>query len=137
MNRVVLDTNVIVSGLINRAGKPGLILNAVAKGRIFPVVSIDMMKEYQDIITGRDFNYSKDEALAVLLLFGRVTFSLPEPGVFKGVPEDDAVFVSAAIAGGADYLITGNIKHFPQKKYGKCMVVTPAEFLGSGKFTNC
>jgi hypothetical protein len=37
--RVVIDTNVLVSGLISRSGPPARIVNAVLRGEIVPVMS--------------------------------------------------------------------------------------------------
>ncbi len=42
---------------------------------------------------------------------------------------DDDIFTAAAAEGGADYLITGNIKHFPASPWRGIMIVDPSTFL--------
>jgi putative PIN family toxin of toxin-antitoxin system len=48
--RVVVDTNVFVSGLINPRGAPGAIVDAVIEGRITPVFSSETLAELQDVL---------------------------------------------------------------------------------------
>lgn len=130
MIRAVIDTNVIISGLMKPESNPGEILKKLPGSDIFPVVSMSMLEEYVRVMNRKKFGFSKDEIRTLILLLGRAAFDGGKPADdLKVIPPDDAIFVSAAITGGADYLITGNTKHFPQKKYGKCRVVTPAAFL--------
>ena len=130
MIRAVIDTNVIVSGLLKPGSKPGLVLDMIFEGTIDAVVSRDMLDEYKRVICYGKFNFSQERIADVLVILEKTVLELPFPETgLAGVPADDAVFVAAAIAVGADYLITGNIRHFPQKKYGRCRAVTPAEFL--------
>ena len=42
---------------------------------------------------------------------------------------DDAKFVQSAVDAGADFLVAGNSKHFPVKKFQRTSVVTPREFM--------
>lgn len=130
MIRAVIDTNVIVSALINPGSKPGQIMKMVMDGQISPVVNNAIIKEYREVLGRKKFSFSEDEIKAFLLFMGRFVFEHRDIRNFhKGIPKDDAVFVLAAAAGGADYIITGNIRHFPDKKYGSCDVVNPSDFL--------
>jgi predicted nucleic acid-binding protein len=46
----------------------------------------------------------------------------------KGDPEDDK-FLECAVEAEADFLITGNIKHFPPGKFKGTIILPPAQFL--------
>lgn len=128
MMRAVIDTNVIISALLKPGSKPGRIIEMVLEGKINAVVSRDMLGEYKRVVYRRKFSFTQEQIDTVLVLFDKAVLELPLPGQ-DTVNADDAVFLAAAIAGGADYLITGNIRHFPERKYGNCLAVTPAEFL--------
>ncbi len=41
----------------------------------------------------------------------------------------DNVFLECALESGADFLITGNIQHFPDRKFHRTSILTPAEFV--------
>jgi putative PIN family toxin of toxin-antitoxin system len=42
---------------------------------------------------------------------------------------DDNAFLECALESKADFLITGNIHHFPEKKFRHTSIVTPSEFV--------
>jgi predicted nucleic acid-binding protein len=47
-----------------------------------------------------------------------------------GLPDSaDAMFLEVAQAGQADYLVTGNLKHFPARKRRQVKVVIPTQFI--------
>ncbi|MCW5700606.1 MAG: hypothetical protein KIT00_12270 [Rhodospirillales bacterium] len=48
---------------------------------------------------------------------------------FRLADADDEIYLATAVAGGAQALVTGNIRHFPDKIYGMVAVLTPREFL--------
>ncbi len=130
MTRVVIDTNVLVSALINRAGKPGVILALVYSGEIKPLVSRQMLREYRDVLTRPKFRFASEEVKNITGYFNKIVFDMPEAGSFGlTVPADDAVFAAAAVFAKAEYLITGNKKHFSEIVNAGFSVVTPAEFL--------
>ena len=50
-------------------------------------------------------------------------------GSFGLTDPDDEVYLATALAGRADVLITGNIRHFPAPRYGQIAILGPADFL--------
>ncbi len=132
MIRAVIDTNVLVSALLHPGGKPAQVMLMVFEGRIFPVVSKAVLREYQGVLGRKKFGFSESDMNAFLQFMGSSVFEFGDPAGFHGsVHKDDSIFVSAAVAGSADFIIRGNIRHFPAKKYGNTKAVTPAEFLQS------
>lgn len=107
--RVVLDTNVWVSGLINPAGPPGQLLEAVRAGRIEAVVSSDLADEVLAVLARRElrrFQITDEDVQELAALFAPL---LPTIDVVV-TPRDpgDAVVVAAAAGGGASVLVTGD-----------------------------
>ncbi len=125
----VIDTNVIVSALLNWGSVPGTIVDHMIGGRIIPIVSTDIIKEYVDVLKRRKFSFPQQDIQKVIKgisdygLFitpGNITEVLPDP--------KDVVFYAVTMEARKDddvFLVTGNTKHFPTKPF----VVTPREML--------
>lgn len=127
--RAILDTNVIVSGLLNPKGNARLVL-AMAFARKFDlIVSAELFAEYDAVIRRPKFRFRSeeiDEALAELRRVGEVV--KPTGTVSESPDDSDNRFLECAEAGSADYLVTGNTSHFP-KQWGTTQVVTVRRFL--------
>ncbi|HSH61907.1 MAG TPA: putative toxin-antitoxin system toxin component, PIN family [Acidimicrobiales bacterium] len=107
--RVVLDTNVWVSGLINPAGPPGQLLEEVRIGRIEAVLSWELADEVLTVLARpqlRRFQIAEEDVQELAALFAPL---LPTVDVVVTPPDpDDAVVVAAAVGGGASVLVTGD-----------------------------
>lgn len=129
MIRVVIDTNVVVSANISDEGLPGSILDLAANTKILMVVSEPILAEYQEVLRRPRLKLDPlkiKNALAVI----RSTSRLVKPirTVKKSPDESDNRFYECAEAGKANFLITGNIRHFPESHKGT-RIVTPREFI--------
>lgn len=131
--KIVLDTNVLVSGLINPAGAPGRIVDRVRAGSLSLVVDDRILAEYRDVLRRdylqRYFVVADREAILDFIeheahrtVSDRIVPELPDAG--------DIPFLEAALAANAP-LVTGNKKHFPPDSRQGCRVVDPAEFLNA------
>ena len=129
--RAVLDTNVLVSGLIRASGPPGRLVDWVRAGVLLPVVDDRILEEYAEVLRrpelARCFFRSDTEAiLDYLNCHAEHTVTalqidvLPDP--------DDAAFLEVALAAGVP-LVTGNKRHFPPGLRRDCPVMSSAEFL--------
>jgi uncharacterized protein len=129
--RIVIDTNVLVSGLLNPHGAPGRIVEALLV-RTFALLYDDrVLSEYSDILSRAAFGF---RALDVEMLLdaivneGERISALPAPLLLAD--ETDLPFLELAIGGRADVLVTGNAKHFkPRRGRHDVNVVSPADFL--------
>ncbi len=124
---LVLDTNVIVSGLLNEHGIPGRIVDMAARGQLKIVYSSEIMLEYAEVLMRPKFNFDRRKTMDVMggLYRHGIRIRLPEmpaPGV-RDV--DDIPFFLAAVHSQSP-LVTGNKKHFPEGKGAE--ILTPAEF---------
>lgn len=128
--RVVLDTNVLVSAFLKPGSKPARILRLTLQGDIEIVITEHILAEYLEVLERPKFSLNKQD-IRVVLDFLRSkgikapalpeAFHLPHPG--------DEPFLEAALSTGADFLVTGNKRHYPQKACKGQKVLTPDEFL--------
>lgn len=124
---VVFDTNVIVSALLtlHPDSPTATLLNMVLEGTIIPLYNEEILSEYCDVLSRPKFKFSHDQIQRVLALI-RLGISLERtPSDFDFQDLDDAVFYEVALSKEDSYLVTGNLKHFPQVD----KVVLPAEML--------
>ena len=129
--KIVLDTNVLVSGLLNSNGKPAEALNLALSGAAQICYNDSIVREYAEVLARSRFKFDPArvaEVLSKLTIDGihvdasaYAQLNLPDP--------DDAMFLAVALAGQADHLVTGNLVHFPAEKRRDCSVITPGEFL--------
>jgi uncharacterized protein len=107
--RVVVDTNVWVSGIIAPDSPPGAVLEAVRRGRIEAVASWDLAAEIIDVLRRprlRRYAVTERDLEDVLVLLAPL---LPAVDVEIEVRDpDDAAVVAAAVAAEADAIVTGD-----------------------------
>ena len=123
---VVIDTNVFVSGLINYKGIPGQIVNMLLAERFTLLFDNRILEEYEDVLNRKKLKLSRkiiDPIIDYIKSDG--IFVIAEPIKLKFEDEDDKKFLEVAISGNAEYLITGNKRHFPTND----IIVTPREFI--------
>ena len=128
--KIVLDTNVLVSGFYPKKSHPGSILDLIIEGQLTVCYSAPIFTEYKGVLSRSKFNFNKeavDLVLDYIRWFGYLVPSLPLK--IELPDKNDEIFLEAAATGVAEYLITGNIKHFPKKIVKDIKVVTPAQFI--------
>ena len=83
MIRAVIDTNVLVSGLLSPAGNEALILLAIHQGLVHPCFSEEILEEYAAVLARPKFAFPSDEIAAVLAMFrSQGELLLPESAIF-------------------------------------------------------
>lgn len=129
--RIVLDTNVLVSGLHNPDGTPGRIVDLILDGRIKVLYDDRILGEYLDVLPRPWLAIEPGQAntaVEFIRLFGERVTALPLPK--DNLPDpDDLAFAEVALTGKADALVTGNAKHFAALKERGLKVLSPANFL--------
>jgi hypothetical protein len=89
--RAVIDTNVLVSGLLSPAGNEALILLAIHEGQGHPCFSEEILDEYAAVLARPKFASPPDDMVAVLGLFGcRGELFPPADSAFGGAGADKA-----------------------------------------------
>ena len=111
--RVVLDTNVLVSGLLF-GGVPGRILTAWSTGAVLLVISPPILEEYRrvglELSKGREPLVGMLEALLAMLTVHAVLVNAPPLDERVSEDPDDDMFLAAALAANARLIVSGD-KH--------------------------
>lgn len=131
MLKVVIDTNVLVSALLKDNSPPAFILALLRKRKMTLCLSKSIFEEYRAVLNREKFRHISSAA-APLLLSLKKRALLVEPKFRIDVITDDPAdnkFLECAQAARADFLITGNTKHFLFKKYQATRIVSPKEFI--------
>jgi putative PIN family toxin of toxin-antitoxin system len=128
--KAVLDTNVLISALI-KAGKPRRLLNVILGKDHTLIFSEELLDEFLRVSTDKKIrNYADDEAVATFLkvILSKSVLVRPEAkvGVFNDA--DDNV-LSAAGAGGAGIIVTGDKHILDLKRFGDVRIVSVGEAL--------
>ena len=132
MQKVVIDTNVIVSALIQRS-YPNLIISQLFIDQKFQLcVSDELLSEYYEVLTRPKFSRFHDFFIRAELLLVEI-----EAKAIKYFPTiklelisdvDDNMILELADECLADYVITGNTTDFTFPYYKKAKIVTPKEY---------
>jgi putative PIN family toxin of toxin-antitoxin system len=125
--RVVLDTNVLVSGLWQPLGNPAKILRLVLNDQLTPCLSGQILTEYREVLARPRLKFSGTLTNALLsdLKSRALLVAVPASNV-PFADEDDRPFYDTARYCKAT-LITGNARHYPKESF----ILSPAEFLGA------
>lgn len=131
MLKVVIDTNVLVSALLKDNSPPAFILALLRKRKMILCLSKAIHEEYRAVLNREKFQHIR-EAAAPLLLSLKKGCLLVEPkiriDVITADPADNK-FLECAQTAQADFLITGNARHFPFKEFKAARIVSPKEFI--------
>ncbi len=125
----VIDTNVLVSAAMNPDSVPGQVLELVLDGAIVPVLNSSIVKEYREVLLRPKFAFPDYIVNDILNeLDNRGIFVDAEPLNIELPDPKDIVFYEVVMEERKEedaYLVTGNIKHFPQKPF----IVTPRQMI--------
>ena len=128
--RIVLDTNVLVSGLLNPYGAPGRIVQMVAAGELALCFDARILCEYREVLLRTKFSFSPEHVDALLDQIRTAGEPVSAWPLARSLLDpSDAPFLEVALAAGADCLVTGNARHYPARCRGGVRVVSPAKFM--------
>ncbi len=125
----MLDTNVVVSGLLNSFGAPGRVLDLALAGELTVAYDDRVLSEWREMLRRDKFGFSAADVESLLAFFEEeglgtspspLGAELPDPG--------DLPFLEVAREAGAT-LVTGNLKHYPPEKREEVEVMAPAAYL--------
>ena len=135
--RAVLDTNVIVSAVLSRAGAPGAILRAWREDRFQLGTSAPLLDELRDVLArpriAERHGWSPDERLLFIAAFDESAIVVAPDAELRVVdedPDDDRV-LEAAMAGEVDYIVSGDHHLLDLGTHADIPIVTPARFIAA------
>jgi putative PIN family toxin of toxin-antitoxin system len=131
--RVVLDTNCIVSALLFSKGSLAWLRDAWMRQRFIPLVSRDTAGELMRVLNYPKFQLDKNEQeiiLADFLPYAEVVHIKIAPENLPALRDpDDLIFLSLAVTGNADVIVSGDAHLLAVKsQLGRIPVLTVTEF---------
>ena len=127
---VVIDTNVVVSSMLKNDSIPGKVIDLMLNKLITPLVNEEILEEYYGVLTRNKFNISVERINYFMNFLKNNGININKETTSEFfIDESDVVFYEVTMTGRKDnmdvYLVTGNMKHFPNKSF----IVTPREML--------
>ena len=128
--KIVLDTNVLVSGLLQPLGPSGQIVRLVAAGELILCHDPRILTEYGEVLRREKLGFDPDRvgtlmeqirAGGVPVAARPLAIRLPDP--------DDEPFLEIALEGDSRCLVTGNLKHYPAAARLGVEVLAPRPFI--------
>jgi uncharacterized protein len=128
--KIVLDTNVLVAGLLSPFGPCGDIMRMVSSRNLTLYVDARVLSEYHEVLKRPKFHFDPDKVASVLDYIEHNSWVVSSVPLSTPLPDpDDEPFLEIAISGNTDYLVTGNAIHFPPQLCQGVTVVSPTDFL--------
>ena|ERR1035438_5942457 len=127
--RLVIDTNVLISAALRPAGlQRTVFLLAITKPARW-YVSRPILEEYREVLARPELQIRQGLRQQFLQLIKNHSYNVTPTKRLEVTPDpDDNMFLECADVARADYLVTGNQKHFP-KFWKNTKIITPREFI--------
>jgi len=127
---IVLDTNVLVSGLLTPFGPCGEILRMISSAELTLAYDARIISEYREVLIRPKFRFDKNRVDALLDHIEYRGIAVASPSLRLPLPDlDDQPFLEVAFEAKASCIITGNHIHFPTELCLGVTVYSPSEFL--------
>ncbi|MBS1237829.1 MAG: nucleic acid-binding protein contains domain-like protein [Deltaproteobacteria bacterium] len=127
--KVVLDTNVIVSGVLTAHGVCAQILDMLTEGVFGIYVDDRVLAEYDSVLRRPRLHLISNDAAEVMEWIRSIAEHVGAVPLPAELPDpEDLPFLEVAASAGA-ILVTGNARHYPKRSRGGVMVLSPREFL--------
>ena len=129
--RIVLDTNILISGVFFR-GKERDLLELWFSGKFDVICTEEIFEEYSEVLTrfteksGGSKHQKITDIIAKNCLFIKNVYNEK----YSRDPDDDK-FINCAVSGGAKYIVSGDKDLLVLKKIGGLEIITAANFLKS------
>ena len=112
--RVVLDTNVLISAALKPDGLEAGVVESVIAGRLEMWVTGEIWAEYEEVFMRRKFEGLREASRRMLVALDvKAQRIRAEVVVTAALDEDDNRFLECAVAAQADFIVTGNLRHYP------------------------
>ena len=132
--RIVIDTNVLVSALLNPDRVPAQVWDLVPSGKVTCLYDDRILAEYIAVLAKPKLKIDPAKAIGVIALLKMAGEEIEGPFPQIQLPDkSDEKFLEVAWAGLANALVTGNGKHSPARRAGLVKIMSPKEFLDRSK----
>jgi putative PIN family toxin of toxin-antitoxin system len=127
--RLVIDTNVLISAALKPAGlqRTVLLIALTKPARLY--VSVPILQEYDNVLGRPELRMPRGLRRQFMQLIKNRSYTVaPARRIEIAGDPDDNIFLECADSARADYLVTGNLKHFPPF-WKKTKIITAREFI--------
>ena len=132
MLRVVVDTNLIVSGTTSTQSVPYHLLESWRNNDYILITSLPIIAEITEVLNRPEiksyFSLTDNQVQNVLKSLENVTSGTTEIHIVKDDPDDDKL-IAAAIEGSATHIISGDQHLLKLNTYQNIPILTAREFL--------
>jgi putative PIN family toxin of toxin-antitoxin system len=133
MQKIILDTNVIVSALIQRSYPYKVLEHVLTTENITLCVSDKLLQEYHEVLFRPKFTRFTDffvNAHVLLLRIETISRKFTPQATLNVLPDqDDNMLLELAQESKADFLVTGNTSDFVIPSYQQTRILTPKEYF--------
>lgn len=130
MFRVTLDTNTLISATIAKGNEYEL-LKLAQLGKIKLVLSLQILKEFKEVISRPRFNYTIpviDEIVERILNISEIIIPKEKVNIVKEDPSDNK-FIECALSGNVNYIVSGDNHLLKIKQYKGIKIIRTSEIL--------
>lgn len=132
MQRIILDTNVVVSALISNSVPTQILNELILPQKVKLCLSDQVYLEYTDVLGREKFSrfsdFKRKSEVVLNALRGVALFFKPQEEINILSDLGDNKFLELAAVSNAHYLTTGNIRDFTIVKFRNTRIVTPREY---------
>jgi uncharacterized protein len=132
MQKIILDTNVLVSALIQRSYPYFILYNFILENLVELCISDDLFAEYLEVISRPKFSkypdFLSNAEFVLSQIESKATKFYPKEKIEVLQDKDDNKLLELASESHADFIITGNSNDFTMTDYRGTSVVSPKEY---------
>jgi putative PIN family toxin of toxin-antitoxin system len=129
--QAVYDTNVIISAVLKEGSIPASLVSLALQGAVSLFLSPQLFAEYKEVLNRPVFGFDKKAVTALLKDIEKTAVMVhPTLRVQSALDEPDNRILECALEAKAQYVVTGNKRHFPFAQFKGIRIVSPAEFAG-------
>ena len=134
MIKAVLDSNVLVSGLISSKGAPSEILDAWRRRKFFLLTSEEIIRETQKVLNypriKNTYSLTPEQINRFLSNLRKYSFRISGSLSVNEITDDpeDNKILACALEGGAKYIVSGDVHLKNLRSFKGVKIVTPTEF---------
>jgi putative PIN family toxin of toxin-antitoxin system len=116
MIRVVLDTNIVISAALRSGSLPEMVFNLALDKQVQLCISEPILAEYEEVLSRPHLAIDRHKVtIALKRIRDAAHIVSPAETVTACIDPDDNIFLECAQAAEADYPVTGNQRHFPDR----------------------
>jgi len=135
MNRIVLDTNIFISGFLWE-GNEARLIRKIENNEVMNFISQEILEEIENVIKRDKFTelldkarIKPDEIIEKIISISHMVVGLKMKGnIVKSDPADDK-FIECAINSRSKYIVSGDNHLLNLKKYGNIQILTVPQML--------